>query len=135
MAGRDSYLTRINRALRDLGSSVSLEVSLSGGRMRLRASLPLSDGSWKQRRISTAFPYERWLQATKMQGLTTAGISGSEALWRTETWWTKQRKRGPSADVTWATAYAGPLKPLHPLLRNGQKICQQWSLARRGMVG
>lgn len=57
MARLDPYLTRINRALRDLGSSVSLEVSPSGGRMRLRASLPLPDGSWKQRRISTAFPY------------------------------------------------------------------------------
>jgi len=54
MAGRDPYLTRINRALRDLGSSVSLEVSPSGGRVRLRASLPLPDGSCKQRRISTA---------------------------------------------------------------------------------
>ena len=144
MAGRDPYLTRINRALRDLGSSVSLEVSPSGGRMRLRASLPLPDGSWKQRRISTVFPYpsgvdqarqlaeelgrdlelhrrgleafpcERWLQASKMQGPTTEGISGSEALRRTEAWWTQQRKRGPSADVTWATAYAGPLKPLLP---------------------
>jgi hypothetical protein len=68
MAGRDPYLTRINRALRNLGSSVTLEVSPSGGRMRLRASLPLPDGSWKQRRISTAFPYpsgvDRSLQLT-----------------------------------------------------------------------
>jgi integrase len=144
MAGRDPYLTRINRALRDLGSSVSLEVSPSGGRLRLRASLPLPDGSWKQRRITTAFPYpsgvdqarelagqlgkdlelhrrgletfpfERWLQTTQTAGPTTEGISGGEALRRTETWWAKQRKRGPSADVTWATAYAGPLKPLLP---------------------
>jgi len=144
MAGRDPYLTRINRALRDLGSSVSLEVSPSGGRVRLRASLPLPDGSWKQRRISTVFPYpsgvdqarqlaeelgrdlelhrrgletfpcERWLQASKMQDPTPEGISGVEALRRTEAWWTQQRKRGPSADVTWTTAYAGPLKPLLP---------------------
>jgi integrase len=42
------------------------------------------------------------------------GISGLEALRRTEAWWIQQRKRGPSADVTWATAYAGPLKPLLP---------------------
>jgi hypothetical protein len=35
MAGRDPYLTRINRALRDLGSSVSLEVSPSGAKLRL----------------------------------------------------------------------------------------------------
>lgn len=144
MAGRDPYLTRINRALRDLGSSVSLEVSPSGAKLRLRASLPLADGSWKQRRITTAFPYpsgvdqarelaeqlgkdlelhrrgletfpcDRWLQATQMVGPTTDGISGLEALRRTEAWWIQQRKRGPSADVTWATTYAGPLKPLLP---------------------
>ncbi len=57
MAGLDPYLTRISRALRDLGSNVSLEVSPSGGRMRLRASLPLPDGRWKQRRINTVFLY------------------------------------------------------------------------------
>jgi integrase len=144
MAGRDPYLTRINRAMRDLGSSVSLEVSPSGAKLRLRASLPLPDGSWKQRRITTAFPYpsgvdqarqlaeelgrdlelhrrgletfpfERWLQATQTAGPTGEGISGLEALRRTEAWWIQQRKRGPSADVTWATAYAGPLKPLLP---------------------
>jgi integrase len=144
MAGRDPYLTRINRALRDLGSSVSLEVSPSGAKLRLRASLPLPDGSWKQRRITTAFPYpsgvdqarelaeqlgkdlelhrrgletfpfERWLQATQTVGPAPDGISGLEALRRTEAWWIQQRKRGPSADVTWATAYAGPLKPLLP---------------------
>jgi integrase len=144
MAGRDPYLTRINRALRDLGSSVSLEVSPSGAKLRLRASLPLPDGSWKQRRITTAFPYpsgvdqarelaeqlgkdlelhrrgletfpfERWLQATQTVGSAAEGISGLEALRRTEAWWIQQRKRGPSADVTWATAYAGPLKPLLP---------------------
>ncbi|MFN9618112.1 MAG: integrase [Synechococcaceae cyanobacterium] len=144
MAGRDPYLARINRALRDLGSSVSLEVSPSGAKLRLRASLPLPDGSWKQRRITTAFPYpsgvdqarqlaeelgrdlelhrrgletfpfERWLQATQTAGPTGEGISGLEALRRTEAWWIQQRKRGPSAEVTWATAYAGPLKPLLP---------------------
>ncbi|MFN7896248.1 MAG: integrase [Cyanobacteriota bacterium] len=144
MAGRDPYLTRINRALRDLGSSVSLEVSPSGAKLRLRASLPLPDGSWKQRRITTAFPYpsgvdqarqlaeelgrdlelhrrgletfpsERWLQASQAAGPTGEGISGLEALRRTEAWWIQQRKRGPSANVTWATAYASPLKPLLP---------------------
>jgi len=144
MAGRDPYLTRINRALRDLGSSVSLEVSPSGAKLRLRASLPLPDGSWKQRRITTAFPYpsgvdqarelaeqlgkdlelhrrglvtfpfERWLQGTQTVGSAADGVSGVEALRRTEAWWIQQRKRGPSADVTWATAYAGPLKLLLP---------------------
>ena len=98
--------------------------------MRLRASLPLPDGSWKQRRISTVFPYpsgvdqarqlaeelgrdlelhrrgletfpfERWVQATQLVGPSPEGISGVEALRRTETWRTQQRKRGPSADVT-----------------------------------
>ena len=144
MAGRDPYLTRINRALRDLGFSVSLEVSPSGTKLRLRASLPLPEGSWKQRRITTAlpypsgvdqarelaeqlgkdlelhrrgletFPFERWLQATQPLGPAVQGISGLEALRRTEAWWIQQRKRGPSADVTWTTAYAGPLKPLLP---------------------
>lgn len=57
MAGRDASLRRINRLLRDLGSSVSLDVSSSGAKLRLQASLPLPDGSWKQRCITTAFPY------------------------------------------------------------------------------
>jgi integrase len=142
MATRDPYLARINRALRDLGSAVSLEVSPSGGRMRLRASLPMPDGSWKQRRISTAFPYpagvdearqlaeelgrdlelyrrgieefpaERWLQPSKLPGESSDGVSGREAIGLTEIWWRQQRKRGPSADVTWSTTYAAPLRPL-----------------------
>jgi integrase len=104
----------------------------------------LPDGSWKQRRITTAFPYpsgvdqarelaeqlgkdlelhrrgletfpfERWLQGTQTVGSAADGVSGVEALRRTEAWWIQQRKRGPSADVTWATAYAGPLKLLLP---------------------
>jgi integrase len=142
MAPRDPYLARINRALRDLGSSVSLEISPSGGRLRLRASLPTPDGGWKQRRITTAFPYpsgvdqarqlaeelgrdlelhrrgleafplDRWLQPARTPGEDSAGISGQEAVSRTETWWRQQRKRGPSADVTWTTTYAAPLRPL-----------------------
>ena len=142
MAPRDPYLARINRALRDLGSAVSLEVSSSGGRLRLRASLPMPDGGWKQRRISTAlsypsgvdqarqlaeqlgrdlelhrrgiepFPMERWLHPDKAPGESSDGISGQEAVSRTEAWWREQRKRGPSAEVTWTTTYAGPLRPL-----------------------
>lgn len=142
MAPRDPYLARINRALRDLGSSVSLEVSPSGGRLRLRASLPLPEGGWKQRRITTAFPYpsgidqarelaeelgrdlelhrrglegfpfDRWLQPTKAPGEDATGISGQEAVSRAEAWWRQQRRRGPSADVTWDTTYAAPLRPL-----------------------
>ncbi|MFM7085718.1 MAG: integrase, partial [Cyanobium sp.] len=142
MASKDPYLTRINRALRDLGSSVSQEIAPSGGRLRLRASLPLPEGGWKQRRITTAFPYpsgvdqarelaeelgrdlelhrrgleafpfERWLQPTRIPGQGDSGISGQEAISRAESWWRQQRKRGPSADVTWGTTYAAPLRPL-----------------------
>jgi len=36
MAPRDPYLARINRALRDLGSAVSIEVSPSGSQPLLR---------------------------------------------------------------------------------------------------
>jgi integrase len=142
MPTRDPYLARINRALRDLGFAVSLEVSPSGGRLRLRASLPMPDGSWKQRRISTAFPYpggvdqarqlaeelgrdlelhrrglevfplERWLQPSKLPGEVSKGVSGQEAISRTEVWWRQQRKRGPSAATTWTKDYAEPLAPL-----------------------
>jgi integrase len=57
MPPKDPYLARVNRALRALGASVSIEVSPSGGRLRLRGTLPTADGTWKQRRIATAFPY------------------------------------------------------------------------------
>lgn len=57
MPPKDPYLARVNRALRALGASVSMEVSPSGGRLRLRGTLPTADGTWKQRRIATAFPY------------------------------------------------------------------------------
>ena len=142
MASRDPYLARINRALRDLGSTVTLEISPSGGRLRLRATLPSPDGTWKQRRIVTAFPYpagvdqarelaerlgkdlelhrrgvetfpfDRWLQPSKPPGGGQEEISGREAISRTEAWWRQQRKRGPSAGVTWATTYEAPLRPL-----------------------
>ena len=45
---RDPYLTRVNRAIKDLGCAVAIEVSPSGKRLRLRATLPLPDGSYKQ---------------------------------------------------------------------------------------
>jgi integrase len=142
MATRDPYLARINRALRDLGSAVSLEVSPSGGRLRLRASLPTPEGDWKQRRISTTFPYPagvdqarqlaeelgkdlelhrrgievfpaaRWIQPGRPQGKAAEVVTGMEAVRRTEVWWRRQRKRGDSADVTWSTTYEAPLRPL-----------------------
>ena len=133
----------MNRALKDLGCAVQIEVVPSGKRIRLRATLPHSDGGWKQQRISTPFPYplgieqarklaeqlgkdmelhrmglepfpaERWFgDAGKVAGAEAAGISGTEALRRTEIWWSQQRKRGVSADVSWATDYVAPLKPL-----------------------
>lgn len=81
--------------------------------MLLTASLPSPDGSWKQRRFSTVFPYPsgvdqarqlaeelgrdlelhrrgletfpfvRWVQASQTAGPTAEGISGVEALRRT----------------------------------------------------
>ena len=142
MGSSDPYMARINRALRDLGASVSLEVSPSGGKLRLRATLPSPEGGWKQRRITTSFPYpsgvdqarqlaeelgrdlelhkrglepfpfDRWSQPLTTPGESIEGLSGQAALSKTEAWWRQQRKRGPSADVSWMTAYATPLKPI-----------------------
>ena len=53
MPPRDPYLTRVNRALKELGCGVAIEVAPSGKRLRLRSTLPFPDGSWKQRRITT----------------------------------------------------------------------------------
>jgi hypothetical protein len=143
MASRDPYLARANRALKDLGCAVQIEVVPSGKRFRLRATLPHSDGDWRQQRISTPFPYpmgieqarklaeqlgkdielhrmgldpfptERWFgDASKVAGAPAGGINGIAALRLTEIWWSKQRKRGVSADVSWATDYVAPLKSL-----------------------
>jgi len=142
MGSSDPYMARINRALRDLGASVSLEVSPSGSRLRLRATLPSPEGGWKQRRITTCFPYpsgvdqarqlaeelgrdlelhkrgleafpfERWSKPLIAAGVSHEGVSGQVALRKTEAWWRQQRKRGPSADISWMTAYATPLKPI-----------------------
>jgi len=143
MASRDPYLARVNRALKELGCSVAIEVSPSGKRLRLRGSLPMPDGSWKQQRISTTipypagmeqarklaeelgrdmerhrleldpFPFERWLgDARKSSGDGSGEINGIEAVRLTEVWWARQRRRGTSAAISWATDYASPLKPL-----------------------
>lgn len=82
MATRDPYLARINRALE------------------------------LHRRGLQVFPLERWLQPSKPPGESSDRISGQEAVSRTEAWWRQQRRRGPSADVTWSTTYAAPLRPL-----------------------
>jgi hypothetical protein len=59
-------MARISRALRDLGASVSLEVSPSGGKLRLRATLPSPEGSWKQRRITTALPFPAGMDQARL---------------------------------------------------------------------
>lgn len=143
MAPRDPYLARVNRALKDLGHAVSMEVAPSGKRLRLRASVPGPDGRWVQRRICTPYPYpagldqarklaeelgrdlelqrmglepfpsERWFGETKNVSVGPGdAVTGLEAIRRTEIWWRQQRRRGGSADVSWATDYASPLKPL-----------------------
>ena len=148
MPSRDPYLTRVNRALKDLGWAVAIEVARSGKRLRLRGTLPLPDGSWKQQRISTLitypagleqarklaeelgrdielhrmgldpFPFDRRFDELKkgVGGRSGAavgdGISGLEAIRRTEQWWSQQRRRGVIASVSWTTDYASPLKPL-----------------------
>lgn len=141
MAG-DPYLTRMNRALKDLGCAVSLEVSPSGRSIRLRGTLPTPDGQWTRQRISTplpypagleqarqlaeqlgrelllhrmgleVFPFEKWKAGGVAANELGSPISGMEAIRLTEKWWQAQRKRGPSAAITWAKDYAEPLAPL-----------------------
>ena len=65
MPSRDPYLTRVNRALKDLGCAVAIEVAPSGKRLRLRSTLPLPDGSWKQQRISTPIFYPTGLEQAR----------------------------------------------------------------------
>ncbi|MFM7675946.1 MAG: integrase, partial [Synechococcus sp.] len=122
---------------------MAIEVSPSGKRLRLRATVPVPEGSWKQKRISIPiaypagveqarklaeelgrdmelhrmglhpFPFERWFaDSQKIVGDTADLINGVEAVSRTEEWWARQRRRGASADVSWTTDYASPLKPL-----------------------
>ncbi|MCS5691424.1 hypothetical protein NZK33_05425 [Cyanobium sp. FGCU-6] len=64
------------------------------------------------RRGLEAFPFERWLQPSRTPGQGDSGISGQEANSRAEAWWRQQRRRGPSADVTWEATDAAPLRPL-----------------------
>jgi integrase len=58
------------------------------------------------------FPFDRWLQPNPDPAASLGGISGIEAFRRTEKWWREKRKRGPSAEISWKTTYADPLKPL-----------------------
>ncbi|MCT0212366.1 MULTISPECIES: hypothetical protein [unclassified Synechococcus] len=62
MASRDPYLARINRALKDLGNAVAIEMAPSGKRLRLQATLPKPDGSWCQQRVCTPYPYPAGLE-------------------------------------------------------------------------
>ena len=74
------------------------------------------------------FSFERWFDEPKLsvgaRGGAAAGdgISGVEAIRRTEQWWTRQRRRGVSASVSWATDYASPLKPLLSLEQIDLKV-------------
>ncbi len=103
MAPRDPCLAWLNRGLRDLGYAISLEVRPSGRRVRLRATLPVVDGGWKQQPITTSlefpgdlelhrralepFPEHPWFGVASGQASETAEtISGIEALRRTELW-------------------------------------------------
>jgi hypothetical protein len=65
MPPRDPYLTRVNRALKELGCGVAIEVAPSGKRLRLRSTLPFPDGSWKQRRITTPITYPAGLEQAR----------------------------------------------------------------------
>jgi hypothetical protein len=65
MPPRDPYLTRVNRALKALGCGVAIQVALSGKRLRLRSTLPLPGGSWKQRRITTLIAYPPGLEQAR----------------------------------------------------------------------
>lgn len=132
----------MNRALKDLGCAVSLELSPSGRTIRLRGTLPTPEGKWTRQRISTplpypagleqgrqlaeqlgrdlqlhrmgieSFPFERWKAVSAPQGKQEAPITGLAAIKLTEKWWQGQRKRGGSALTTWAKDYAEPLAPL-----------------------
>ena len=57
MASRDPCLARITGGQKQLGCTAAIEVSPSGKRIRLRATLPTPEGVWKQRRISTDLGY------------------------------------------------------------------------------
>ena len=65
MPSRDPYLTRVKRALKDLGCAVAIQVAPSGKRLRLRSTLPLPDGSWKQQPISTPITYPAGLEQAR----------------------------------------------------------------------
>jgi hypothetical protein len=66
----DPYLARVNRALKDLGCSVSLEVSPSGRSQRISTHLPYPSGLDQATQLGSAlqlhrrrldpFPFERW---------------------------------------------------------------------------
>ena len=65
MPSRDPHLTRVKRALKDLGCAVAIQVAPSGKRLRLRSTLPLPDGSWKQQPISTPITYPAGLEQAR----------------------------------------------------------------------
>ncbi len=134
----DPYVTRVNRGLRALGHPVALELTPNGQRIRLRATLPTTEGPWTRQRVSTrlnypediaaaqslaedlaldirraragmVFPFDRWTgDRATLPGET---VNGREALAITERWWHAKRKRPGGADG-WRCDFAQPLQPL-----------------------
>ena len=64
------------------------------------------------------FNWTPWLSLGAKKGVAAAqpnsaiAISGIAAIRKTNQWWQKQRRRGPSADETWKVDYQDPLSPL-----------------------
>jgi hypothetical protein len=73
---RDPYLTRVNRALKELGCGVAIEVAPCGKRSRLRSTLPFPDGSWKPRHITTPITDPAGLEAAPNNGGPCSGVVG-----------------------------------------------------------
>jgi len=65
------------------------------------------------------FDWEPWLpkgrpgkQPHQAEQKEEEGLSGPQAVRLTYTWWSQQRRRGPSADDSWKVDYEAPLAPL-----------------------
>lgn len=153
----DPYLTRMNRVLRDLGAGVSLELAPSGRRLRMRGTLPTSEGTWTRQRICTGlsypegleqarllaeqlgrdmrlaragepFPFDRWFG--KSQNNISQAISGAEAIATTERWWRERRRNPGDGASTWRANYQVPLGPLLRLERVSPDVLRALVRAR-----
>lgn len=137
----DPYLQRLNQSLRAAGWPVAIELTRSGQRIRLRATMPDSTGTWRQQRVSTRllwpdgidaaramaeqlgrdlrlarmgdpFPHDRWLAADRPLAPGEA-ISGSEALRHAERHWQSHSRR--ASPTGWAHNYGRFLQPLEAI--------------------